>query len=143
MRSDTAGNRLESVTMKLILDTHALVWAAENSSRLGKAARQALCDLAREDLGVSALSLLELAMLVSKGRLRVFNDDGAKAIANLASRVTVVPLDAEIAWEAMTLGLPQSDPFDRVIVATARRLGLPLVTKDRLIRKARLVATIW
>lgn len=43
----------------------------------------------------------------------------------------------------MNLKLPQSDPFDRVIVATARRLGLPLATKDRLIRKARLVPTVW
>ena len=82
-------------------------------------------------------------MLVSKGRLRICDNDGAKAIATLAQRVTLVPLDADTAWEAMTLVLPQSDPFDRVIVATAKRLGLPLVTKDRLIRKARLVATIW
>ena len=129
--------------MKVILDTHALVWAAEDSTRLGKAARDALTGLVREDIGVSALSLLELAMLVAKGRLRVSDDDGAKAIESLASRVTVIPLDAGTAWEAMTLQLPQSDPFDRVIVATARRLGLPLVTKDRLIRKARLVTTIW
>lgn len=129
--------------MKLILDTHALVWAAEDSMRLGKAAREALLGLAREDLGVSALSLLELAMLVCKGRVQICDNDGAKAIAILASRVTVVPLDAETAWEAMALGLPHSDPFDRVIVATAKRLGLPLVTKDRLIRKARLVTTIW
>ena len=129
--------------MKVILDTHALVWAAEDSLRLGKAAREALSGLMREDIGVSALSLLELSMLVSKGRLQVCDDDGAKAIESLASRVTVIPLDAGTAWEAMTLRLPQSDPFDRVIVATAKRLGLPLVTKDRLIRKARLVPTIW
>jgi len=134
---------VETVTVKLILDTHALVWAAEGSSLLGKTAREALAGLGRDDIGVSALSLLELAMLISKGRLRVCNDDGAKAIGNLALRVTVVPLDAEIAWLAMTLALPQSDPFDRVIVATARHLSLPLVTKDRLLRKARLVSTIW
>ena len=129
--------------MKLILDTHALVWAAEDSPRLGKAAREVLTGLVREDIGVSALSVLELAMLVAKGRLRIRDDDGAKTIATLAARVTLVPLDADTAWEAMTLGLPHSDPFDRVIVATAKRLGLPLVTKDRLIRKARLVTTIW
>ncbi|MEI6676628.1 MAG: type II toxin-antitoxin system VapC family toxin [Verrucomicrobiota bacterium] len=129
--------------MKVILDTHALVWAAEDNSRLGKAARDALTGLVREDIGISALSLLELAMLVSKGRLRVSDDDGIKAIESLAARVTVIPLDAATAWEAMALRLPQSDPFDRVIVATAKRLGLPLVTKDRLIRKARLVPTIW
>jgi PIN domain nuclease of toxin-antitoxin system len=129
--------------MKIILDTHALVWAAEDSSRLGKSARELLAGLGRDDIGVSALSLLELAMLVSKGKLRVLHDEGAKAIENLASRVTVVPLDADIAWQAMTLDLPQADPFDRVIVATAKHLGLSLVTKDRLIRKARIVSTIW
>ena len=129
--------------MKLILDTHALIWAAEDSARLGKNAREALAGLGRDDIGVSALSLLELAMLVAKGRLQVCNDDGAIAIANLTARVTVVPLDAETAWEAMTLDLPQSDPFDRVIVATAKRLNMPLVTKDRQIRKARLVTTLW
>jgi PIN domain nuclease of toxin-antitoxin system len=129
--------------MKIILDTHALVWAAEDSSRLGKSARESLAGLGRDDIGVSALSLLELAMLISKGRLRVRHDESAKAIGNLASRVTVVPLDADIAWQAMTLDLPQADPFDRVIVATAKHLGLSLVTKDRLIRKARIVSTIW
>jgi PIN domain nuclease of toxin-antitoxin system len=129
--------------MKLILDTHALVWAAEDSARLSKNAKQALAGLTRDDIGVSALSLLELAMLIAKGRLRVCNDDGATAIANLAARVTVFPLDAETAWEAMTLDLPQSDPFDRVIVATAKRLNRPLVTKDRQIRKSRLVTTLW
>jgi PIN domain nuclease of toxin-antitoxin system len=134
---------MEAIPMKLILDTHALVWAAENSTQLGKNAKEALTGLGRDDIGVSALSLLELAMLVSKGRLQVSNADGAKAIGNLASRVTVVPLDAETAWEAMTLDLPQSDPFDRVIVATAKRLNMPLVTKDRQIRKARLVTTLW
>ena len=129
--------------MKLILDTHALVWAAEGSALLGKSAREALAGLGRDDIGVSALSLLELAMLIAKGRLRVSDHLGAKAIENLALRVSIVPMDAQIAWEAMTLALPQSDPFDRVIVATAKHLGLPLVTKDRFIRKARLVSTIW
>ncbi len=129
--------------MKLVLDTHALVWAAEDSPRLGKAARTALAGLVRDAVGISALSLLELAMLIARGRLRVCDGDGAAAIRNLAARVTVIPLDAETAWRAMTLAMPQSDPFDRVIVATVQRLGLPLVTKDRLIRRTRLVATIW
>lgn len=135
---------MEAGPVKLVLDTHALVWAAEDSPRLGKAARAALAGLARDSIGISALSLLELAMQIARGRLRVCDDgDGAAAIRNLAARVTVIPLDAETAWRAMTLAMPQSDPFDRVIVATAQRLGLPLVTRDRLIRKARLVTTIW
>jgi PIN domain nuclease of toxin-antitoxin system len=129
--------------VKLVLDTHALVWAAEDSPRLGQAARRALAGLVREEIAISALSLLELAMLLARGRVQVRAGDGAKAIDDLAARVTVVPLDAATAWEAVQLALPQGDPFDRVIVATARRLGLPLLTRDRMIRRARLVTTVW
>lgn len=75
-----------------ILDTHALVWAAEDSPRLGKTVRPFLQGLGREDIGISDLSLLELAMLISKGRLHVKDSHGAQVIAELASRVTVVPV---------------------------------------------------
>lgn len=58
--------------------------------------------------------------------------------------VVLHPIDVLVADEAM--GIPRnllSDPWDRFIVATARALGIALVTRDESIAAARLVATVW
>lgn len=125
-----------------LLDTHALIWAYENSPELGVQARAVLQKAAPRSLAISNFSLLEIAMLVEKGRLLI-SDSLETYLHQVERELVVLPLGAAEAAIAFQLKLPQGDPFDRVIVATARCHNLPLLTRDRQITKARLVKTLW
>ena len=120
---------------RLLLDTHVLLWliSGEEERRL----RPARSDLgAAQESGqvhVSAYSGWEIGMLVSKGRIHI---DGPvdlwfdRALSRPGTRVLDVTPD--IAVEAATLpGSPPADPADRMLIATARRRSLTLVTADR------------
>lgn len=58
-------------------------------------------------------------------------------------RIVLLPLTPEVAATAVALPHPIRDPADQLIVATALHQGVPLVTKDSLIREANVVKTIW
>ncbi len=128
--------------MKVLLDTHAVIWAIAEDRQLGRAARKRIAAGAPEDLAVSDITLLEVAMLAEKGRIECETGIAA-TLATIASKVTILAIDPAIAAEAMKLTLPQGDPFDRVIVATARQHKLPLLTCDRAITASGLVEVIW
>lgn len=128
--------------MKVLLDTHAVLWAAEDDPRLGGRARRVLADLSWGEAVVSDITLLEIAMLEAKGRLGLALSCSSY-LEELVLNFPTVPIDPGIAAEAMRLPLPQGDPFDRVITATARRWNLPLLSRDSAIRESGLVETIW
>lgn len=125
-----------------LLDTHAILWTLEDDIRLGTSARKVVSQAVFHELAISALSLLEISMLLEKGRIQL---DLAPIdfLKKIEISFTVIPLDAIIASEAMQIPLPQGDPFDRVIVATARNRGFTLITKDRAIKESGLVPVIW
>jgi PIN domain nuclease of toxin-antitoxin system len=125
-----------------LLDTHAVIWCLEDSPELGRDARAKISRAEEGALAISDITLLEIAMLVSKGKLGVAGVP-TTVLEEIAESFRVLPIDARIAAEAMELPLPQGDPFDRVIVATARRHSLPLITKDRLIVRSKLVPVVW
>ena len=118
----------------LVLDTHALVWLVNGSPRLGVRAKR-LIDQAglQNQIFVSAITPMEIGMLVAKSRL-AFSRDVLDWINEALTRpgVALVPLLPEIAIASSRLpGGPHGDPADRVIIATARHLGAPVVTADR------------
>lgn len=131
----------------LVLDTHALLWWADDSGGLSATALAAI-DAERERAGelvVSAISAWEITMLVEKQRLAL-----SLSVDSWLSGVTAVegvvfhPVDAVIGMKSATLPGPfHKDPADRMIVATARELGAPLVTADEKIRSYRHVRSIW
>ena len=126
--------------VRYLLDTHAAVWLLEGNDRLGPGARAAV--QGEEELAIAGVSLLEIALLERRGTILLKPNAGA-ALEAFAEKLTVLPIDARIAADAVVVGLPQRDPFDRVITATARMLGLTLVTKDRQITEAKVVQTLW
>ena len=128
--------------MRMVLDTHAVLWAVHESERLGAEARQVLRTARRDDMLLSDISLLEISMLSAKGRIHCV-DGVLLTLRSIEEKVRVIPIGATIATRAMSLPLSQGDPFDRVIVATAMELKVPLCTRDGAITESALVPVVW
>ncbi len=115
--------------MRLLLDTHLLLWAAEDSPRLSSVARALLSD-PQNDLSFSAASIWEVAIKAGQRRAgfqvdprvlrRALTDNGYEEIAVTSDHCVAI------------LGLPpiHGDPFDRILIAVAIAEGLTLLTSD-------------
>lgn len=129
----------------MLLDTHIWIWWLIGGDQLSVAERTAL-DIAVQQAPpkISAISLWEAQMLHSHGRLALQLPFAPWLMrATLPEVVQVIPLDAAVILEIDQLPPDfHGDPADRIIVATARTLGLPLATNDRRIRESNLVR-IW
>ncbi|MBN3753265.1 type II toxin-antitoxin system VapC family toxin [Paraburkholderia sp. Tr-20389] len=130
----------------IVLDTHALVWWATVDPTLSRKAKAAIeRELADGEILVSSISAWEIAMLVEREKLVLSMDVGnwLAAVGDVEA-VRFVPVDSEIAVKSVELpGEFHKDPADRMIVATARKYSVPLVTKDEKIRAYAHVKTIW
>jgi len=96
--------------------------------RLAKRVRRSL-ENARNEVWLSPISIWELTLLVEK-HLMVLDCSVAEWVAKAALPLKEAPLTAEIVLETGRFSLPHHDPADRFLVATARSLGLTLVTAD-------------
>jgi PIN domain nuclease of toxin-antitoxin system len=118
--------------MKLLLDTHLLLWAAAMPRRLSRAARALLADPEHELL-FSAASIWEVTIKAAMGR------PGFRADARLLRRGLLdngyveVPVTSQHALELDSLPAIHRDPFDRILVAQARVEGVALVTTDEVV----------
>jgi len=129
----------------IVLDTHIWWWALNEPEQLSLHAAQIIDNTPWGQVGIAAISLWEIALLFHKQRLllkctpqewieRALKETG----------IQVLPLAPEIAVGAYQLPDEfHGDPADRLIVATARHLGAPLVTKDKKIRAYPHVHSVW
>jgi PIN domain nuclease of toxin-antitoxin system len=117
--------------MRIILDTHALVWMLDDQSKLGQRSRREIDDALSDDqLTASAASFWEVAMLVAKKRLTLDRSVSRWRLDALNAGVQEVALDGVIAVDAVDLPDLHGDPMDRFIAATAVRTKATLVTSD-------------
>lgn len=133
---------MESFPVDALVDTHAVIWSIQTDSRLGPAARELIRRSQVGSLAIADVTLLEIALLIDKKRIGVAAPP-AQFLREIESNYRVFPITGSIAHDAVKLPLPHSDPFDRVIVATARYHKLPLITRDRHITASGCVETIW
>ena len=132
--------------MRVVADSHAIVWYVQGSSRLADGARSALVESEQsEGIVVSVATLVDL-WYVTQTTQCIGADDVARLQARLdaSANVDLHAIDVAVA-DAFTL-IPRTvltDPWDRFIVATAKALALPLVSRDGAIRESNLVETVW
>jgi PIN domain nuclease of toxin-antitoxin system len=115
----------------LNLDTHVLIFAL--GGRLRPRENKLL---ATAEWTISAIVLWELAKLVQLGRLELDLDD--RAVARTLSRLHVWPIDLAVARASTRLDF-RGDPADELIAATSIVHEIPLLTRDRRIRRSKLV----
>jgi PIN domain nuclease of toxin-antitoxin system len=116
----------------LLLDTHALIWLAEGSHRLGAIALEKINQaLADGQLAVASISFWEIAMLIEKGRLEFNIELDVWRHDLLQNGMQEISLTGAAAIRAGQLEDFHGDPADRMIVATAMEQSAVLVTADR------------
>jgi PIN domain nuclease of toxin-antitoxin system len=128
----------------VVLDTHAWLWWVADRERLSDAARDAVDG--SEAIGVAAISCWEVAMLELRGRIALDRELERWVREALAQPgVVALPLTPKIALGAALLEREEfaGDPADRLIYATARDRGAPLVTRDARIREFDPRGTVW
>jgi PIN domain nuclease of toxin-antitoxin system len=133
---------MESQSLIACLDTHAVLWSLQDDPRLGKQARKLIASAQRMQLLVADITLLEISYLFEKGRI-----SDSQGLDSLLTSVNdlfrIIPITPEIASLAPQLKLPQGDPFDRLITATAKIHQVSLLTKDLAIKKSLVVKCVW
>ncbi len=133
--------------MEYVADTHAMVWYLFAQSRLGKNAFSVLADAASGNsrIYLPAVVIAEMIMVVEKKRIPGITVPQLEIELELmrhSSNFELLPLFPETVIQSRTLtSIP--DIFDRLVVAEALRLGLPLITGDSVIQASKLVTTIW
>ena len=116
--------------MKLLLDTHIWIWALIEPERLSDDVRAAL-QSPENELWLSPISVWEALMLAERGRLSVVGSPVVwveEMVSRLQMRKAAITHDIAVA--SRQLALSHQDPADRFLAATARVLGLALVTSD-------------
>jgi len=128
----------------IVVDTCVVIWLASDPGILSAAATDAI-RLARKNggVGISGISFYELAWLAGNQRIALTTSIEA-FLAEVEARFVTLPVTSSVA--RIAVGLPPSyplDPMDRIIGATALDRGVPLVTRDKAIRKAKAMPVIW
>ena len=120
--------------MKLLLDTHLLIWAAIGSDRLSAKARKSIEDPINE-LYFSAASLWEIAIKNGLGRADFQVDARVLRRALLDNGYQELPITGAHTVSIESLPPIHKDPFDRILVAQATAEGITLLTSDVLVAK--------
>ncbi len=116
--------------MRLLIDTHILIWAMDDPTKLSMAATTALSDPAN-DLLLSAATIWELAIKIGQGKWKLslpYRQWMDQAVADLD--LTILPVTIEYAQKQISLPNHHKDPFDRLIIAQGLVEGVHVACAD-------------
>ena len=121
--------------MNLLLDTHSFLWFVTNDKRLSSKAKSLIKDRENQ-VYFSAASAWEISIKVGLGRLSI-GDDLQDFLLQQLTENGFVPLSIDISHSANTINLPDihKDPFDRLLISQSIIEEMPLISKDKNIRK--------
>jgi PIN domain nuclease of toxin-antitoxin system len=117
--------------VRLLLDTHPLLWWVTDSAALSAEARQAIADR-RNSVHVSVASIWEIAIKAGKGKLKLYDEFDPTLDQEPFARLAILTPHARA---VRALPHIHGDPFDRLLIAQARVEDLTLVTRDPLINR--------
>ena len=116
--------------MRVLLDTHALLWWLSDDTALTRPARKTIADT-RNSIIVSAASAWEIATKVRLGKLPTANDLAADFSGHLdRDGFQLLAISAEHGVRAGLLPGPHKDPFDRMLIAQAQAENMPIVSNE-------------
>ena len=116
--------------MNLLIDTHALIWFAEDSPGLSKAARAAIADKS-DHAFCSVASIWEIAIKLSLGKLRMsLRLEGGFDRLLEKNGLHILPVEYRHAARVAALPWHHRDPFDRLLVAQAMVEGMTVISHD-------------
>lgn len=129
--------------MKVLLDTHAFVWLATDHTLLSGPAHEAIA-ASDDGLFVSAISFLEIGLLLSRGRLH-FPIDAQLYVKRACAQhgIEEVPLHGLDALNSTALPDLHRDPFDRILIELALRENMTVVSKDEQLARYPGVRVVW
>ncbi len=121
--------------MRLLLDTHSLLWVMLDPKKLKAETRVLLADPANS-LVVGISTLWEITIKAALGKIAIPGSDIAPIVDQLDSfRIGTLPIRPEHLIALQKLPRIHRDPFDRILIAQSQVEGIPLVTVDKDIRK--------
>ena len=130
--------------MRLLIDTHALLWWALDPDQLSPDAAALCARMELEGGFASAISIWELAVKVERKKLELpLTIDDFVVRLEASGVIELVAVDAAIWMRAARLGWAHRDPADRVIFATAQIKGVPLLTKDSVLHEQEPSRCVW
>jgi len=116
--------------MRVLLDTHALLWWLSDDTALTRSARKTIADTRNTPI-VSAASAWEIATKVRLGRLPTANDLAADFSGHLGrDGFELLTISAEHSIRAGLLPGPHKDPFDRMLIAQAQAENMPIISNE-------------
>jgi len=116
--------------LKLILDTHALLWMSLDDSQLSDNARDLIADLENE-LWLSPASFWEIAIKISMQKYELSEPLDVFVNRELVSNdISVLPISTQHAQAVSTMPFHHKDPFDRMMIAQAKVEEMGIVSKD-------------
>jgi PIN domain nuclease of toxin-antitoxin system len=128
------------VILRALLDTAVFIFAVESPARLSKRATAILCD--PENIReLSSVSLTEIAIKTTLGKLKISAEDARRAIQDMDIRI--LPFTADHAFRLFEIPPHHRDPFDRQIIAQAFSEDVPIVTSDEKFSLYKGLALIW
>ena len=127
----------------LLLDTHTFIWLATDRTRLSKKVIGLITD-DPAGLFISSITATEIGLLSNANKIDTFGS--AKEFLSKNMRrfgIHEIPVDVELAFSSTQLPPIHRDPFDRIIIATAQKHKMTILTKDRVIPTYPHVKAVW